>query len=104
MPRSSKPAAVREPVQVYLTAADRKLLREVAAAAGVSGAEVLRRGLRRVAGEVLGEQGAAMRLLQEMNAADWPSDMPSDVGANHDRHLADATYPTPSPKRARRGK
>ena len=102
MPRKSKAAVVREPVQVYLTASDRKLLREVAAAAGVSGAEVLRRGLRRVAGEVLGEQGGAMRLLQEMNAADWPSDMPDDVAANHDRHVADATYPPP--RRARRGK
>ena len=105
MPRNTRPAAAREPVQVYLTAADRKLLREVAAAAGVSGAEVLRRGLRRVAGEVLGEQGAAMRLLQEMNAADWPSDMPTDVAANHDLHLADATYPPPRRTRpARRAK
>lgn len=93
---------MREPVQVYLTTADRRLLREVATAAGVSGAEVLRRGLRRLAGEVLGEQGPAMRLLEEMNAADWPAGMPADVAARHDHHLAEATYPPP--KRARRAK
>lgn len=94
--------AVREPVQVYLTAGDRKLLREVAVAAGVSGAEILRRGLRRVAGEVLGEHGPAIRLLEEMNAADWADDMPADAAVRHDEHLAEAVYP--SPKRARRKK
>lgn len=93
---------VREPVQVYLTAGDRALLRNVAAAAGVSGAEILRRGLRRMAGEVLGEQAPAMRLLQEMNSADWPEDMPADVGLRHDRYVSEAVYPTP--KRARRKK
>ena len=85
--------SVREPVQVYLTTADRKLLREVAVAAGVSGAEVLRRGLRRMAGEILAEQGPALRLLEEMNSADWPEDMPSDVAARHDEHHADVVYP-----------
>lgn len=93
---------MREPVQVYLTAGDRKLLRDIAAASGVSGAEILRRGLRRMAGEVLGEQGPAMRLLQEMNAAEWPEDMPTDVAVQHDRHVADVTYPTA--KRVRRRK
>jgi hypothetical protein len=100
MPRDTR-KQVREPVQVYLARGDRKLLREVAAAAGVSGAEILRRGLRRMAGEVLGEQGPAIRLLQEMNSADWPEDMPVDAALTHDRHLADAVYP--APRRARRG-
>ena len=102
MSRDRGKSSVREPVQVYLTAGDRKLLREVAASAGVSGAEVLRRGLRRMAGEVLGEHGPAMRLLQEMNSADWPEHMPTDVALRHDRHLAEAAYPVP--KRARRRK
>jgi hypothetical protein len=102
MARQESKMAVREPVQVYLTAADRALLRDVAAAAGISGAEVLRRGLRRMAGEVLGEQGPAMRLLQEMNSANWPEDMPADVGLRHDQHVSEAAYP--APKRARRKK
>lgn len=92
---------IREPVQVYLTTSDRKLLREVAVASGMSGAEVLRRGLRRMAGEILAERNPAMRLLAEMNAAEWPASMPSDVAREHDRHLADASQPATKPKRRR---
>ena len=84
-----------EPVQVYLTSGDRKLLREVATAAGVSGAEVLRRGLRRMAGEILSDRSPAMRLLEEMNAAEWPADMPADAAVDHDRHIATLAYPKP---------
>lgn len=93
---------MREPVQVYLTVNDRKLLREVAAQAGVSGAEILRRGLRRMAGEILAERNPALRLLEEMNAARWPEEMPSDVGRRHDTHLADAVSPAPA-RAARKG-
>ena len=96
-----KASRVREPVQVYLTASDRKLLREVAQAAGVPGAEVLRRGLRRMAGEVLAEKHPALQLLREMNSAEWPADMPRDVATTHDQHLAQAAYS--APKRRRRG-
>jgi hypothetical protein len=85
-------AQVREPVQVYLSTSDRKLLREVAAAAGVSNAEVLRRGLRRMAGEILAERSPALRLLEEMNSAEWPEDMPGDVGRRHDEQLAAINY------------
>ena len=92
MSDSGKPR-VREPVQVYLTTSDRKLLREVATAAGVSGAEVLRRGLRRMAGEILAERSPALRLLEEMNSAEWPSDMPADAGLRHDEQLAEINYP-----------
>lgn len=94
--------AVREPVQVYLTTGDRKLLREVATAAGVSGAEVLRRGLRRMAGEILSDRNPAMRLLEEMNGAEWAADTPRDAGLKHDQYLAEATYPEPKAKRRRK--
>jgi hypothetical protein len=90
---------VTEPVQVYLTATDRRLLREVATAAGVSGAEVLRRGLRRMAGEILSDRNPAMRLLEEMNAAEWPADMPTDAAVDHDRHLAELAYSKPPRKK-----
>lgn len=93
---------VREPVQVYLTGADRKLLRDVAVAAGVSGAEILRRGLRRMAGEVLAERSPALRMLEEMNAAEWPTDMPADVALRHDEHLAEIAFPTPPRARKKR--
>lgn len=102
MAASKRAAQVREPVQVYLAANERKLLREVAAAAGVSGAEVLRRGLRRMAGEILADRNPAMRLLEEMNTADWPDDMPDDVGRDHDRYVAEG--PDPAPRRKTRRK
>lgn len=98
---AARKRAVREPVQVYLTATDRSLLREVALAAGVSGAEVLRRGLRRMAGDVLGNRNPALRMLEEMNAADWPADLPSDAAAAHDHHLAESFGHRPK-KRTRR--
>lgn len=94
---------VREPVQVYLTTSDRKLLREVAAVAGVSAAEVLRRGLRRMAGEVLAERNPALRLLEEMNAAEWPADLPKDAAKRHDEHVAQLTYPA-ARKTGRKGR
>lgn len=47
--------SVREPIQVYLTAAERDVLDRCAAGLGVSRSEVLRRGLRAV-----GEGGAAV--------------------------------------------
>jgi hypothetical protein len=100
MGKASK-SKVREPVQVYLTAQDRTLLKEVATAAGVSAAEVLRRGLRRMAGEILSDRNPAMQLLEEMNAAKWPADTPTDAGANHDKYLAEAYG---RPKQKRRGK
>jgi len=96
-------ARVREPVQVYLTTADRKLLREVATAGGISAAEVLRRGLRRMAGEVLADRNPALRLLEEMNSAEWPDDLPGDAAKRHDEHLAELTYPAaPKPPRKRK--
>jgi hypothetical protein len=98
MSESSK-GKVREPVQVYLTLQDRRLLKEVAAAAGVSGAEVLRRGLRRMAGEVLSDRSPAMQMLEEMNAAKWPSDTPSDLALNHDQYLAEAYIPLKAKRR-----
>src|SRR5947208_15740986 len=47
---------VREPVQVYLDEVDRSLLEELAARTGLPRAELLRRGLRRMADEVLTER------------------------------------------------
>jgi hypothetical protein len=101
MPMRDRAKGVREPVQVYLTPADRRLLREVAAASNMSGAEVLRRGLRRMAGEILGARSPAMRLLEEMNAAAWPADMPDDVGRSHDAGIAAASLPAEAPQGSR---
>lgn len=99
MSSGGRKRAVLEPVQVYLTQVDRKLLREVAEAAGISGAEVLRRGLRRMAGEILAERSAPMRLLDEMNAAEWAEDTPPDAGRRHDVYLAESHRPAPRKRR-----
>jgi hypothetical protein len=48
-----KPARVREPVQVYLDGRDRDLLEDLARNTGLSRAELLRRGLRKLAGDTL---------------------------------------------------
>ena len=88
--RPKKPAAVREPVQVYLTRADRALLDQVAQATGLSRAEVLRRGLRRMGAAVLAETNPVLTLLDEMARADWPAAMPHDIAERHDQYLAEA--------------
>jgi Ribbon-helix-helix protein, copG family len=79
--------SVREPIQVYLDPADRELLDAIAARSGLSRAEVLRRGIRRVGAEVLGGGDAALTFLDEMVAGGWPADMPDDVGERHDDYL-----------------
>ena len=82
-----RPLAVREPVQVYLTGPDRALLDQVAKKSGLSRAEVLRRGVRRMAAEILAEESPMLAFVQEMAAAKWPADTPSDVGERHDDYL-----------------
>jgi hypothetical protein len=89
-PPKKTPAAVREPIQVYLTRHDRALLDRVAAKAGLSRAEVLRNGLRRYGAEVLAEAHPILQFLDEMSDG-WPETMPTDVAARHDEILAD-TY------------
>lgn len=87
---ASKTGRVSEPIQVYLTKADRDLLDRVAASTAASRAEVLRRGIRRMAADVLGEQSTALQFLRDMAQADWPSSTPSDVAERHDQYLAEA--------------
>lgn len=90
-PSSAKPAALREPVQVYLAGDDRDLLNRVALAAGVSRAEVLRRGLRRIGAEVLAHDNAMSRFLSEVRELPTPPGTPDDLGARHDDYLAGAS-------------
>jgi hypothetical protein len=85
-PRDS---AVREPIQVYLATPDRKLLDRVAEKTGISRAEVLRRGIRRVAAEVLLNENPMLAFMDEMHAAKWPANTPTDVARRHDHYLAE---------------
>ncbi len=84
MPRRRPP---REPVQVYLDRDDRNLLAETARAAGLPQAEILRRGLRRVAQDLLADArpGAALDTL--IGALAGAPDVPPDLATRHDEYL-----------------
>ena len=77
-------------MQVYLSGPDRDLLEKIAGKTGWSRAEVLRRGVRRVAAEVLGDESPMLAYLKESVAAEWPSDVPQDIAERHDVYLTDA--------------
>lgn len=77
---------VREPIQVYLGPDERRLLDELARAAGVSRAEVLRRGIRSFAAAVRGDASPMLEFLDRAAEGSWPV----DLAESHDAHLADA--------------
>jgi len=68
MPKKVRPARVKEPIQVYLAPADRALLDGAARVSGLSRAEVLRRGIRAVSGELMGDEHPAIQFIRKMNA------------------------------------
>ena len=102
MKKRQQARAVKEPVQVYLTAPDRAILERAAVATGLPRAEVLRRSLRRYAAELLADESPALAFLESANAS--PSSAPPDVAERHDEYLADwevASWgPTPATKKA----
>jgi hypothetical protein len=87
MPRKKSSRQVREPVQVYLEPADRDLLEQVVHATGLSRAEVLRRGLRRVADDALKEHAPGWSLDRLVGALGGASDLPEDLAERHDEYL-----------------
>jgi hypothetical protein len=82
-----KPTQVREPVQVYLDPQDRSLLEEVATGTGLSRAEILRRGLRRVAQELLTERRPGASFDALIGALGDDASLPEDLAARHDEYL-----------------
>ncbi len=78
---------VKEPVQVYLDPADRDLLEEVVRATGLSRAEILRRGLRRVADDALTERAPGWSLDRLVDAMSGAGDLPRDLAECHDEYL-----------------
>jgi hypothetical protein len=79
-----KPPRVREPVQVYLDERDRALLEDLARQTGVSRAELLRRGLRKLAGDALGARAPGWSL--DVLIGSLP-DGPSDLSVRADDYL-----------------
>lgn len=86
---------VREPVQVYLDPPDVSLLEALVTTTGLSKAELLRRGLRRLSAESLGDQAPGWSLERLIGSVDDPKG-PKDLAARHDEYLYG------SPGRARR--
>lgn len=83
----TKRSKVREPFQVYLDPADRTLLDDVAERTGLSRAEILRRGLRRVAGDLLEEEEPGSAFEQLVGALGDDSSLPTDLAERHDAYL-----------------
>lgn len=83
-PATSRPLAVREPVQVYLAPEDSALLARLSEESGLSKAEVLRQGIRGMARARRGES-PMLRFFSELG----PSKLPSGSAVDHDAILAD---------------
>ncbi|HET7039059.1 MAG TPA: CopG family transcriptional regulator [Gemmatimonadales bacterium] len=75
---------VREPVQVYLDQRDLATLNAMARSTGLSKAELLRRGLRKLAGEELGERAPGWSL--DVLIGSIPQ-APPDLSARVDDYL-----------------
>ena len=84
MPPRKRPAAVREPVQVYLAPDDSALLNRLAESSGLSKAEILRRGVRAFARE----QQVKSPMLEFIESLDDRGFRSGDA-VNHDRVLTD---------------
>lgn len=87
MQRRRQHSKVREPVQVYLDPSDRSLLETVAAGTGLSRAEILRRGLRRVASDLLAERKPGASFEHLIGAMGDDPSLPSDLAERHDEYL-----------------
>ncbi len=84
-PPATTPRRIREPVQVYLEGDDVALLARLAATAGLSKAEVMRRGMRAFAREQ-DPESPMLRFVADSAGGEWSS----GVAAAHDAALADA--------------
>lgn len=83
---SEKPRRVREQSVVYMSAADRELLERLADETGLPRTELFRRGLRKLAQELLSEGGPGSSVDYLVGIAD-ETDAPSDLSERHDDYL-----------------
>jgi len=88
--RSSPPARVREPVQVYLDPADQDRLERLRERLGSSKSDVLRRGLEALEREITDpEAHPALRVIGMAAGSAPRPESEGDVARAHDRFLAD---------------
>ena len=81
------PHSVREPVQVYLDSADKALLDRLSEQTALSRAELLRRGLRRLAAELDADALPGRSLLTLIGALGENAAPPEDLSVRHDEYL-----------------
>ncbi len=98
---AKRPPRAREPLQIYITSDERRLLDRMAQETGLSRAEVLRRGLRSFAREQPTVSSPMLEFMRDMRGSDWPA----DIGRNHDKYLEEAQLDTHrTPRRRPAGK
>lgn len=83
---SARSRRVREQAVVYMNASDRELLERLARETGLARTELFRRGLRRLAEELLPEGGPGSSLDYLAGIADG-TDAPADLSERHDDFL-----------------
>ncbi len=86
-----KPPRVREQAVVYLGAGDRELLERLAEETGLPRTEIFRRGLRRLADEMLAERGPGSS-LDYLAAIAGETAGPDDLAERHDHYLYGGGY------------
>lgn len=89
------PKRVKEPVQVYMDSADKALLDKLAEETQLSRAELLRRGLRRVAADLRGARAPGLSFDELIGALGSATDVPPDLSERHEEYL----YPAPDASR-----
>jgi hypothetical protein len=94
---ADKPKRVREQSMVYLTSRDAALLEQLVAATGLPKTELFRRGLQRLADDMLSAPKAGSSIAYLIATAG--DDGPTDVAERHDYYLYGGGY-----EKARRGK
>src|ERR1043165_481451 len=87
MTKQPPPRKVREPVQVYLDQQDRAVLEELSRRTGLPRAELLRRGIRRLAEVELGDQAPGWSFNRLVGALGADEAIPTDLAARHDDYL-----------------
>jgi hypothetical protein len=77
---------VKEPLQIYMAADERRLLDQLSDDTGLSRAEILRQGLRQFAMQRAGSGGPMETLMRSLRAMP----LARDIATSHDDHLAHA--------------
>ena len=86
-----KPGRVREQAVVYMGSADRDLLERLVEETGLPKTELFRRGLRRLAEELLSERAAGSSFDFLVDLAE-DAEAPADLSERHDHYLYGGGY------------